>query len=562
MRFRILEGLLPLKPRDALKDAAAWLTLASMNVPQVLGYTRIAGTPVVTGLYTVLLPLVGFALFGSSRHLVVAADSATAAIFSSALSHMAPAASEKYMALVGMLTLLTALLLLLARVFKLGFLADFLSRTALVGFLIGVGVQVGVAMLPDMLGIAVESHRTLAQLWDVMRGLPRLNLFAFVLSAVVVAAILLGRRLAPHFPMSLVVVVGMIAASAAFDFTSHGVATIGPVPGGLPTFRWPDVTWAETLALLPVAASCFVMIIAQSAATSRVYALRHKERVDENADILGLAAANAGAALTGAFVVNGSPTQTAMADNAGARSQFAQLVFAGLVVVVLVALTGPLQYLPHCVLASVVFTVAVAMVDVKGLKAIARESTGEFRLALFAAAAVPCIGVEQGILLAIILSLLRHVQHSYRPHISMLAPNPLGRWEPTEASPGMETAPGLIVYRFGADLFYANVDRFADEARELVAKTPSPARHFVIDAGAITDIDYSAAGALRDLLAELKEKRIDVIIGRVSAGLRADLERHTIVEALGTEKIFPTLHEALEAIGIDVSAEQPAKMTS
>jgi MFS superfamily sulfate permease-like transporter len=561
MGIAILEGLLPLKPRDALKDAAAGLTLASMNVPQVLGYTRIAETPVVTGLYTVLLPLVGFALFGSSRHLVVAADSATAAIFSSSLSRMAPAASEKYMALVGMLTLLTALLLLLARVFKLGFLADFLSRTALVGFLTGVGIQVGVAMLPYMLGITVESHRTVIQFWDVLRGLPHLNPLALALSVVVAAAILLGRRFAPHFPMSLVVVVGMIAASAGFDFAGHGVATIGPVPGGLPSLRWPDVTWDETLALLPVAASCFVMIIAQSAATSRVYALRHKERVDEDANILGLAAANAGAALTGAFVVNGSPTQTAMADNAGARSQFAQLVFAALVVVVLVALTGPLQFLPHCVLASVVFTIAIGMVDVKGLKAISRESAGELRLALFAAAAVPCIGVEQGILLAIALSLVRHVRHSYRPHITMLAPNALGHWEPTQASPGMETAHGLIVYRFGADLFYANADRFADEARELIAKAPSPARHFVIDAGAITNIDYSAAGTFRDLLAEIREKRIDVVMGRVGAGLRSDLERHGIVVALGAENVFPTLHQALEHVGIDVSANQPSKLT-
>src|SRR6516162_5205877 len=164
MRLPLFTGLWPFSRSEAARDSLAGVTLASMNIPQVLGYTRIAGTPVVTGLYTVLLPLVGSALFGSSRHLVVAADSATAAIFSSALSRMAPAASEKYMALVGMLTLLTAFLLLLARVFKLGMLADFLSRTALVGFLTGVGVQVGVAMLPDMLGIAVDSHRTLIQL--------------------------------------------------------------------------------------------------------------------------------------------------------------------------------------------------------------------------------------------------------------------------------------------------------------------------------------------------------------------------------------------------------------
>ena len=550
MGVRILESLLPLKPRDALRDAAAGLTLASMNAPQVLGYTRIAGTPVVTGLYTVLLPLVGFALFGSSRHLVVAADSATAAIFSSSLSRMAPLASEKYMALVGMLTLLTAGLLILARIFKLGFLADFLSRTALVGFLTGVGIQVGVAMLPDMIGVAAPSHRTLVQAWEVMGGLPHLNTFDLGLSVLVVGAILSGKRFFPHFPTAMVVVLGMIAASAAFDFAGHGVAVIGPVPGGLPLLRWPNVSWAETLALLPVAASCFVMIIAQSAATSRVYALRHGERVDENADILGLAAANAGAAITGAFVVNGSPTQTAMADNAGARSQVAQLTFAAIVVVVLVALTGPLQYLPHSVLASIVFTIAVGMVDIRGLKAILAEGEGEFRLALLAAAAVPGVGVEQGILLAIVLSLVRHVRHSYRPHISILAPNALGRWEPTPAAPGLETAPGLIVYRFAADLFYANVDRFADEARELIAKAPSPVRHFVIDAGALTDIDFSAARTLRDLLTELQAKKIEVVMGRVSADLREDLERHGIVAALGAEKIFRTLHEALAAVGV------------
>jgi hypothetical protein len=170
MQFNILGGLLPFKPREALKDAFAGLTLASMNIPQVLGYTRIAGTPVVTGLYTVLLPVVAFAVFGSSRHLVVAADSATAVIFSSSLSQMAPAASEKYMALVGMLTRLTAGLLIAARMFKLGFLADFLSRTALIGFLSGVGVRVGVAMLGGMLGMEVQSRRTIAQLWELLHG--------------------------------------------------------------------------------------------------------------------------------------------------------------------------------------------------------------------------------------------------------------------------------------------------------------------------------------------------------------------------------------------------------
>jgi MFS superfamily sulfate permease-like transporter len=460
---------------------------------------------------------------------------------------MAPLASEKYMALVGMLTLLTAGLLLLARVFKLGFLADFLSRTVLVGFLTGVGIQVGIAMLGGMLGVNVISHRTLGQLWEVVRGAPALSPQTTALSIFVVASILLGRRFAPRFPVSLVVVVGTIAASAWFHLSKHGFAVIGPVPGGLPSLKWPDANWRETLDLLPVAGSCFVMIIAQSAATSRVYATIFKERVDEDADILGIAAANAAAAVSGAFVVNGSPTQTAMADQAGARSQVAQLAFAAVVLVVLLFLTGPLQYLPHCVLASIVFTIAVGMVNVQGLSDIRRESPGEFLLALFTAAAVPAIGVEQGILLAIALSLVQHVRHSYQPHTMVLAPGVTGRWEPAPATPGSQTEPGLIIYRFGADLFYANADRFADEVRSLVDKAPASVRWFVLDAGTVTDLDYSAARTVRDLLGELTAKNVGVMFARVNTYLRADLDRHGISAKLGEARIFATLHEAIDA---------------
>ncbi len=554
MRIPLFEGLLPIRPQGALKDALSGVTLASMNIPQVLGYTRIAGTPVITGLYTVLLPLVGFALFGSSRHLVVAADSATAAIFSSAISRMAEPASAKYMALVGMLTLLTAGLLVLARIFKLGFLADFLARTALVGFLTGVGVQVGVAMLGGMLGIDTPSHETLGQLAEVLHGLRQVQPLTIGLSGLVVAAILLGKWLVPRFPVPLIVVVGMIAASAWFDLAGRGVAVIGPVPGGLPALRWPDVSWRETLDLLPVAASCFVMIIAQSAATARVYAIKHHERVDENADILGIAAANAGAAVTGAFVVNGSPTQTAMADGAGAQSQFAQLVFAGIVAIVLIALTGVLQYLPRCVLAGIVFTIAVGMIDLKGLAAIRRESPGEFLLALTTAAAVPGVGVEQGILLAIALSLIRHVRHSYRPHTMVVTEDADGHWIPSPAHPGAETKPGLIVYRFGADIFYANADRFVDEARALIQTAPDPVKWFIIDASAVTDMDYSAARAVRDFITDLAARNIEVAFGRVSPTLRADLERHGVAPLLGDHRIFESLHTAVAAALGDAAA--------
>jgi MFS superfamily sulfate permease-like transporter len=545
MPLTLFSGLRPFDRRQALRDCLAGVNLASINLPQVLGYARIAGMPVVSGFYTLLLPIVGFAVFGSSRHLVVAADSATAAIIAGSLSHSAVPGSELYVALASLVALLTGGYLLLARIFKLGFLADFLSRTVLVGFLTGVGLQVGIAMLSDMSGITTTSRYSLVRLWQICVGLGQPHFLTLALSGLVATVILIGNRFAPRWPLSLAAVVLTIIASNVLHLADLGVAVVGPIAGGLPSIRLPRVSLSEVLSLLPVAGSCFVMIIAQSAATSRAFALRYAERVDIDADMLGLSAANLSAAISGTFVVNGSPTQTAMADKVGARSQVAHLVLACAVLLVLLFLTGPLQYLPRCVLASIVFTIAVGMIDRAKLRNIRRESPGEFYLAVATAAAVVVLGVEQGILLAIALSLFRHVRHSYRPHTMMLEANAAGVWVTVPAQPGKVTEPGLIVYRFGADLFYANQNRFTDEVRALVAKAPTPVHALVIDASAITDIDCSAAQSLRDLIAEMARRHVTMVFGRVSVYLRSDLDRHGITAAVGAGNIFPTLHEAI-----------------
>jgi len=544
----LFEGLRPARRRAVGRDVIAGISLASMNIPQVMGYTRIAGTPVVTGLYTLLLPAVAFAVFGSSRHLVVAADSATAAIFASSLAPMAAVASARYMALVGIVALLTSALLLVARVLKLGFLADFLSRTVLVGFLTGVGIQVSVAMLGDLLGVETLTHRTVPRFFEIVLHPGAAHVPTLALSASVIVAILACRHWLPRLPVPLIAVVAAIAASAAFDFAGRGIATLGPIEGGLPALSLPVATWAEVAALIPVAGSCFLIVIAQSAATARAMATRHHERVDENADILGLAAANAAAAFSGAFVVNGSPTQSAMGERAGATTQVAQLAAAIVVVVVLLFLTGPLEYLPRSVLAAIVFTIAVGMIDMRALVDIRRESPGEFTLALVTAAAVALVGVEQGILLAIGLSLARHVRHSYRPHSSVLAPDASGRWMPRTAAAGVETEPGLIVYRFGADLFYANEARFTDEIRNLVKNAPVPVRWLVVDAGAITDIDYSAARSVRELCDDLTRQGVGLVVARVRPYLKSDMDRHRITAVIGEEHIFETLHEGLDFV--------------
>jgi sulfate permease, SulP family len=223
------------------------------------------------------------------------------------------------------------------------------------------------------------------------------------------------------------------------------------------------------------------------------------------------------------------------------------------VLLVLLFASRWLQYLPHCVLAAIVFTIAVGLVNVRQLIDIRRESPGEFRLAMTTAIGVVVIGVENGILLAIALSLLRHVRHSYRPHTMVLAPGADGRWQPEPSQPGMQTAPGLIVYRFGADLFYANDHLFVDELERLVNSAPVPVQYVVVDAGAITDIDYSAGRSVNTLCTELEKRGVKVVFGRVNCYLHADMDRHGITPVVGAHNIYPTLHEAVSAVRPDLS---------
>jgi MFS superfamily sulfate permease-like transporter len=349
-------------------------------------------------------------------------------------------------------------------------------------------------------------------------------------------------------PGPLIAVAGAIVASSTYDFAGHGIRVIGPVVGGLPTLGLPDVSWNDAMALAPVVGSCFVMIVAQSAATARAYAVRHQQRLDENSDLVGLAVANVAAAMSGTFVVDGSPTQTAMVERSGGQSQVAHLSTAAVVALVLLFLTAPLKFLPLSVLGAVVFTIAIGLIDLRGLRAIRRESPGEYFLALATAAIVVFVGVEQGILLAMISSLLRIVQHSYHPHTALLDRDQKGEWRSRPAVPGAVTEPGLVIYRFGAPLFYANANRFSEEIRGLVEQAPEPLRWLIVDAGPITRVDYTAARVVRQLHEDLAHRGIRLAFAHVEPSLRADLDRHHLTEAIGPAQIFDTLHEALAIV--------------
>ena len=537
----VLSGVLPIDRSRVPTDALAGLTLAALGIPEVLGYAKIAGMPLVTGLYTMLLPMAVFAVLGSSRHLVVAADSATAAILAAALAGLAAAGSPAYVRLAGLAALLAGGMLLVARLARLGFLANFLSRTVLVGFLAGVGIQVAAGQLPDMLGITAAGQ-TLPRLLRVVRALPHVHPADVAISIGVIVIVVAARRIARRIPGALIAVIIAIIVSWAVDLASHGVAVVGSVPRGLPSLGLPALGWHDISALLGVAASMFVVILAQSAATSRAYAVKYEEPFSEDTDLVGLGAANIAAAFSGTFVVNGSPTKAQIVDSAGGRSQLSQLSSAAVVLVVLVLLTGPLAYLPDAALAAVVFLIAIELINVKEMQRIRACRKREYAVALLTTVAVVILGVEYGIVVAVVASIVDHLRHSYSPLNSVLMKSAAGHWHATPVGPGVRTEEGLVVYRFGTSLYYANAAKLLEDNAALIGHG-GPLRWLVLDCAAIGDVDYTASTVLVKLIEHVHQRHVRLVLTSVLDPVRQELDRYGI----SPDAFYDTPGQALEA---------------
>ncbi len=542
----VLRGVRPVRRATLSGDLLAGLTLAALGIPEVLGYARIAGLPVVTGLYTLLLPMAAFAVLGASRHLVVAADSATAALLAGALARLAAPQSPAYVGLAGLAALLTGGLLLLARLARLGFLASFLSRTVLLGFLTGVGIQVAISQLPDMLGVTAASPHTVIKLGETVAALPRAHPATVTVSLGVIAVVLAARMITRRIPGALLAVVGAIVVSWAAGLAAHGVAVLGPVPRGLPGLSLPTLRLHDAVALLGTAASIGIVILAQSAATARAYAARHDEPMDTDTDLTGLAAGNLAAAFSGTFVVNGSPTKTQIVDGAGGRSQLASLVTGAVAVVVLLVATGPLRYLPSAALAAVVFLIGAELVDVRGMRRLRAARPGEFAVAVVTAAAVIGLNVQYGIGVAIAASIIDHLRHSYRPRSYVLVKSAAGHWMPAPVRPGARTEPGLVVYRFGTSLYFANAGRFVDDLLTLT-RHGDPLRWLVLDGAAIGDVDYTASAALGEAIRELHRAHIKVITTSLVDPVRDQLRHYGISGGDGPDGCYDTPGAALAA---------------
>lgn len=546
-------------------DIVAGLTLAAVAIPEVMGYTSITQTPIVTGLYTLLLPLAAFVVLGSSRLLVVGGDSATAAILAAGLTAASipgvDPGSARWAALCALVALATGVLLVLARLLKLGFLGDFLSASVLIGFLSGIGINVALNQIPDIIGVEKGSGHWIEKQWTWMSQLGSVSFPTIAYGIGTIAILVIFKRLIPKVPGAIVAVVGLLIVATLTNAEAYGVEVVGPIDGGLPAIGLPGgITVAEVLAVGSTALSCFFIVIAQSAATSRSFAMKHGDRSDVNRDILGLAGANIAAGLTGTFVVNGSPTKTQILDTAKGRSQVANLVVVVLTLVVVLFLTDLLEELPVAVLAGVVLVVGVGLIDLTGFRRIARSSRVEFIIAIITTVTVVIGGVIAGITVAIALSLLSVIARQYRTPAFILQTTEQG-YEFLDAAPGVQSRPGLIIYRFNNELFFANAVGFTEHLEQAVDAAPDPVRWVILDCAGIPDVDYSAGEQLVSLIGSLHSHGVHVVLARPEPALLAALDKFDLLAKIDPAHIYTDLDLAIAAFEGDAAAHHsPTKM--
>ncbi|MFZ1258495.1 MAG: SulP family inorganic anion transporter [Candidatus Saccharimonas sp.] len=546
MRFSYTPSVFHYKKKYFKSDIIAALVVTAIAIPESLGFAVIVGLPPVTGLYSALFAPIVFGLLASTRRLVIGADSATAALVASGALLVAQAGTPGYTNAIATLGLLTAGILLLMAALKLGFLADLISRPVLVGFLAGVGIQLIVHKFPEMLGLTASGS-----LWQhvvaVFQGLPAINGMTLTVSVLVVGVILITRQ--TRIPGELVGLVMAGLFTALFSVGNYGVKLVGALPQGLPLPVHPALQAGDVITLLPAALSIAIVILAQSSAVIRSSAGEHDDRVRLNQDLFSLGIANAVSALTRGFAVNGSPPRSFAADMAGGRSQMVNIVM-GIAIGLLLLFGGSLfTYIPTAALAAIVCMIGLRLIRFKELVYLWESHRAEFFVAMVALVGTALFGVRQGVLIAVIVSLMERLSRQYRPKDDvLLRDGALSQWAEERLGNELKQAgpKGVLVYSFESPLFFENIGYFVSRVRQAVAAARQPVRYVVIDAGAIDSIDYTAVETMKQLYRQLSSDGTKLGFAHVSPHLGRQFDDYGMTNLIGRENIFSTLAAAIK----------------
>ncbi|HEY6407869.1 MAG TPA: sulfate permease [Ktedonobacteraceae bacterium] len=530
-------------------DLIAGATIFAILIPQGMAYGELAGVAPVVGLYTALAALIAYALFGSSRQLMFGPEATSAILVATAVAPLVAGGDPaRYVTLTALLALLVGAVALVAGIARVGFLADFVSKPILMGFMIGAALIIISSQLGKLFGIKINGDNFFQKIWDLLRHLDQTNWPTLLIGLGLLAFLIVLHRFARKVPGAIIVVVVMTVLSALLSLDKYGVQVVGQIPAGLPKPGVPDIRLADILALLPSAFTLTLIIFTSNVLTARSFAEKHGEKVDANQEFIALGAANILSILIGGFSPAASQSRTVVNDEAGGKSQVAGVVTAALLVVFLLWFTPLLASLPQVALAAIIIAAALNLIDFKPLQAVYRVRKIEFYLALMTLLGVLSVGVLEGILVAVLFSLLLVISRISRPHSAVLGSvEGIDGYHDIETHTSSETVPGLIVYRFDAPLFFANADYFLTQLRELIAAAEAGVECLLIDAEAITDIDVTAADALKKLQGELERKGIALVIARASQPLQRMLKRSGLTELIGAEHIYPTVRTGVQA---------------
>ena len=528
-------------------DLAAGLVLTALLVPQGMAYAELAGLPPVIGLYATMVPLLAYALMGPSRILVLGPDSAIVPVIAATVIPLAVADPAARVPLAGALAVLVGLVCLAAGLAGFGFLADLLSKPVRTGYLAGIAIVIIVSQLPAILGIGVAGGGPLAEVRDILWSLDQANPVALALGGSSLLAILAIRRWAPRVPAALVAVAGAILVVAALDLGER-LATVGPLPGGLPAPAIPRLGMDELVTLGTGAVAIAVLAFADTGVLSRSYAGRLGEQVDQDRELIALGAANIATGFLQGFPISASASRTAAAEAAGARTQLTGVAAALCLGAVLVFATGLFANLPLATLAAVVIAAVLGLVDLPTLARLWRVNRVDFALAASAFAGVTLVGVIEGIGIAIGLSVLVLLWRAWHPYDAVLG-RIVGRkgYHDTERHPDARQVPGLLIYRFDAPLFFANADVFRTRLLRAVRGAPPPVHRVVVAAEPMTDVDSTAADLLAELLDQLEAMGVQLAFAELKGPVKDRLVRYGLFGRIGAARFYSTIGQAVGA---------------
>lgn len=530
-------------------DLVAGIVLAAILVPQGMAYAELAGLPAVTGLYTTIACLIGYALFGPSRVLVLGPDSSISPLIFAAITPLLASGGDagNAIALAGMLAIIVGLVEIGLGLGKLGFVADLLSREVQVGYLNGLALTIIVGQLPKLFGFSTDAGGFLDEVKQFVAGLDQTDGTTLAVGLGVLAALLVLPRLTKRVPAILVAVVGVTVLSAALDLSASGVATVGALPQGVPSPSLPWTQASDVVPLLVAALGITLVSLTDTIATATSFAARRGDEVEPDQEMVGIGAANIAAGFFQGFAISTSGSRTAVAEQSGARSQVTGVVGAALVAVLLLFLNSLLADLPQTALAAVVIVAALSLMDLPALARMWEVRRSAAAISLVASAGVVLLGVLQGILVAVALAILLFFRRSWWPHGEVLGrTDHVAGWHSVAQYPQAEEVPGVLVYRWEAPLFFANAGIFRSQVRALVRERAP--RWVVLQCEAITDVDVTAAAMLEQLDRELNAAGVHMAFAELRGRLQDLVLRYGLLETLDRDHFYPTLEAAVDAV--------------